>query len=59
MAATLFLIMAIFNGTATLLGLYRPWWVFWWSDFSNRKKVLKYYGLLTFIFSLLYIVVSS
>jgi len=28
----------------TLIGLYKPWIVFWWSDFSNRKKVLKVYG---------------
>jgi hypothetical protein len=28
----------------TLIGLYKPWVVFWWADFSNRKKVLKIYG---------------
>ncbi|MEQ9300298.1 MAG: hypothetical protein RIF33_17120 [Cyclobacteriaceae bacterium] len=29
----------------TIVGLYRPWVVFWWSDFSNRYKVLRVYGI--------------
>jgi hypothetical protein len=27
-----------------LLGLYKPWWVLWWEDVQNRKKVLWVYG---------------
>jgi hypothetical protein len=39
----------------TLLGLYKPWIVFWWSDFSNRKKVLSYYGAAALVLWVFYV----
>jgi len=42
----------------TIIGLYKPWLVFWWSDFANRKKVLIYYGSTAVIAYAVYLVLS-
>ncbi|WPP48399.1 hypothetical protein [Catalinimonas niigatensis] len=38
----------------TLFGLYRPWLALWWSDYCPRIKVLKVYGSIALVLSLLY-----
>jgi hypothetical protein len=52
----LFVILLI--GTSVLfliIGLFRPWAMLWWEDEQNRMKVIKAYGSLTILFSLVYI----
>lgn len=51
------LIVAAFFWLLTLFGLYKPWLALWWSDSCPRKKVLKIYGSLAAILSLLYIAI--
>ncbi|HWA32591.1 MAG TPA: hypothetical protein VG737_00605 [Cyclobacteriaceae bacterium] len=51
----LFVILLI--GTSALfliIGLFRPWAMLWWEDEQNRMKVIKAYGSLTILFSLVY-----
>ncbi len=51
----LFVILLI--GTSVLfliIGLFRPWAMLWWEDEQNRMKVIKAYGSLTILFSLVY-----
>ena len=50
--------LAIIFTITVLVGLYKPWFVFWWSDFSNRKKVLKYYGTIALLLWIIYAAVS-
>jgi hypothetical protein len=37
-----------------VIGLWRPWVMLWWEDVSNRRKVIKVYGLLSVFFYALY-----
>jgi hypothetical protein len=37
-----------------LLGLFRPVWVLWFLDRSNRLKVIQFYGTSTLLFAVLY-----
>ena len=40
-----------------VLGLIKPWWVFWWSDFSNRIKVLSIYGIILVLLILIRVLI--
>jgi len=40
-----FVFLCITLAFALLLGLYKPWWVLWWEDVQNRKKVILVYGI--------------
>lgn len=42
-----------------IIGLIRPWMMLWWEDEQNRLKVIKSYGLLTVIFTIVYFVLKS
>lgn len=37
-----------------VIGLIRPWAMLWWEDVQNRMKVIKSYGLLAVLFTILY-----
>jgi len=37
-----------------LIGLIRPWAMLWWEDVQNRMKVIKAYGSLTVLFTIVY-----
>ena len=50
--------LAIIFTITVVVGLYKPWIVFWWSDFSNRKKVLMYYGVPALLFWIIYSVLK-
>jgi hypothetical protein len=52
------IIFWIFLGI-TLLGLIKPWWVFWFLDFKNRLTVLRYYGIITLLLGLAVLVVKE
>ncbi|HCM75727.1 MAG TPA: hypothetical protein DIS90_05060 [Cytophagales bacterium] len=41
-----------------LIGLFKPWWLLWWEDVQNRKKILQVYGSLTLIFFLAYLAIG-
>ncbi len=51
----LFVILLIATSVLFLIiGLFRPWAMLWWEDEQNRMKVIKAYGSLTILFSLVY-----
>jgi len=41
-----------------LIGLFKPWWLLWWEDVQNRKKILQVYGSVPFIFFLAYLAIG-
>ncbi|HPI80527.1 MAG: hypothetical protein M9954_00375 [Cyclobacteriaceae bacterium] len=41
-----------------VIGLIRPWWLLWWEDVQNRKKIFQVYGTLTVVFFLAYEVIG-
>jgi hypothetical protein len=36
----------------TAVGMVKPWWVLWFLDVSNRRSVLRYYGIITLLLGL-------
>ena len=54
----LFSIIFIFSAFLMLLGLYQPWWVLWWEDVQNRRKVLTLYGSIMIIAGLLKLILE-
>jgi hypothetical protein len=50
----LFLFLGLALTLCLFLGLYRPWWVLWWEDTQNRKKVITLYGTTASIFFFIY-----
>jgi hypothetical protein len=48
-----FILMCFFWGL-TLFGLYRPWLALWWTDYCPRIKVLRVYGSISLLLSILY-----
>jgi hypothetical protein len=49
-----FLFLSLTLAACMLLGLYKPWWVLWWEDVQNRKKVLLVYGTSAVFFAVVY-----
>ncbi|HEX9651481.1 MAG TPA: hypothetical protein VGA21_13035 [Cyclobacteriaceae bacterium] len=41
-----------------VLGLYKPYWMVWWEDIQNRKKVLSVYLTSAIFFLCIYLVIS-
>lgn len=37
-----------------IIGLFRPWAMLWWEDEQNRMKVIKSYGLLAILMTVVY-----
>jgi len=33
----------------TAIGMVKPWWVLWFLDVSNRRSVLRYYGVIALL----------
>ncbi len=33
----------------TAIGMVKPWWVLWFLDVSNRRSVLRYYGIIVLL----------
>lgn len=52
--ANVWLFLSAFAAFTTMVGLFKPWVVLWWSDFANRLIVLKIYGSLSLIFLAIY-----
>jgi uncharacterized membrane protein len=51
----LFVILLVATSVLFLIiGLFRPWAMLWWEDEQNRMKVIKAYGSLAIVFSLMY-----
>jgi len=50
----MFLLLSITAMLLLLLGLIKPWLLLWWEDVQNRRKVIKVYGTVAFIFYLVY-----
>jgi len=46
----LLLTVALVSVGFVMVGFYRPFWVVWWENVQNRKKVLKVYGTAALIF---------
>lgn len=59
MIRPLILVLSILFTILTFVGMYKPWIVFWWADFSNRKKVLAVYGSLALMCWLLYLLKNA
>ncbi len=41
-----------------VIGLFKPWWLLWWEDVQNRKKIFQVYGTLTLVFFVAYVVMG-
>jgi len=41
-----------------IIGLFKPWWLLWWEDVQNRKKIFQVYGALTLVFFVAYVVMG-
>lgn len=50
----LFYYLTLISLLFVAIGLWRPWVMLWWEDISNRRKVIKVYGLLAVGFYTLY-----
>ncbi|QSE98284.1 hypothetical protein [Fulvivirga lutea] len=42
-----------------LIGLFKPWYMLWWEDRQNRKKVIKVYGFAALLFFVIYEVLTK
>jgi hypothetical protein len=42
----------------TAVGIVKPWWVLWFLDVSNRRSVLRYYGIITLLLGLAVVVLK-
>ena len=45
MLAKFFLWLGYLQLLILLIGLFRPWYVVWWEDTQNRKRVIQLYGI--------------
>lgn len=50
----LFYYLTLMSLLFVAIGLWRPWVMLWWEDVSNRRKVIKVYGMLAVGFYALY-----
>jgi len=58
MLIDLFLWLGYFFFFLLIVGLYKPWYMLWWEDVQNRKRVIYLYGSITLGLFLLHLLFS-